>query len=61
MDLYLECGWDVGAVEQVSFRREEFIAEREKYWKEIVEPLEEVASRVGTERNDERREFGREL
>lgn len=60
-DLYLECGWDIETVEQISFRREEFIARREKHRKYIVEPLEEVASRVGAERNEERSEFGREL
>jgi hypothetical protein len=30
-DLYLWCGWNVNAVEQVSFRRDEFIEEREKF------------------------------
>jgi hypothetical protein len=28
--LYLWCGWNVNAVEQASFRRDEFIEEREK-------------------------------
>ena len=30
-DLYLWCGWNVNTVEQVSFRRDEFIEEREKF------------------------------
>lgn len=50
-DLYVECGWDVGAVEQAQFRREEFVERRERYLKEVVEPLEEEASRVGSERS----------
>jgi hypothetical protein len=29
-DLYLWCGWNVNAVEQAAFRRDEFIEEREK-------------------------------
>lgn len=51
MDFYLECGWDVDAVEQTTFRREELVGKRERYWKDVVEPLEEAASRVGDERS----------
>lgn len=61
VDLYLGCGWNVGVVEQASLRRAEFVARRERYWEEVVEPLEKVASRVGAERNEERREIEREL
>jgi len=38
---YIEFGWDVDAVVQTAFRREEFIDRRTKYWDEVVEPLEE--------------------
>ncbi|KAJ8132430.1 hypothetical protein O1611_g1194 [Lasiodiplodia mahajangana] len=38
-DFYLECGWDVDAVEQKSFNLDEFLARRETYWREVVEPL----------------------
>ncbi|KAI4865393.1 hypothetical protein F4820DRAFT_420308 [Hypoxylon rubiginosum] len=38
-DFYLECGWDVDAVEQGGFRLGEFLAKRETYWREVVEPL----------------------
>lgn len=51
-DLYLDCGWDVdvdvgGGGGQVGFRREEFVEMRERYWKEVVGPLEEERERVG--------------
>jgi len=51
-DIYLECGWDVNAVEQSGFRRADFIARREKYWRDVVEPLEQEASRIGSDRSD---------
>lgn len=50
-DLYVEFGWDVDAVEQREFRKEEFVERRERYLKDVVEPLEEEASRVGSERS----------
>jgi hypothetical protein len=30
-DLYLECGWDVNAVSQIAFRRDEFLEKRKRY------------------------------
>jgi hypothetical protein len=51
-DFYIECGWDVNAGEQPDFRRAEFITKREKYWRDVIEPLEQEASRVGSERSD---------
>ncbi|KAK4891595.1 hypothetical protein LTR27_009764 [Elasticomyces elasticus] len=36
-DLYLECGWDVDAVNQTRFRRAEFVEKRQKYWEDVVE------------------------
>jgi hypothetical protein len=30
-DLYLECGWDVKAVEQTAFRRDEFLEKRRQH------------------------------
>ena len=51
-DFYIECGWDVNAGEQPDFRRAEFITRREKYWRDVIEPLEQEASRVGSERSD---------
>ncbi|KAI3334160.1 hypothetical protein F4824DRAFT_490392 [Ustulina deusta] len=41
-DLYLECGWDVDAVEQRGFSLDEFLARREMYWRDVVEPLIEA-------------------
>lgn len=38
-DLFLECGWNTGTVEQTIFRRDEFITRRDRYWREVVEPL----------------------
>lgn len=48
--LYLGCGWDVeaeGGEGQVGFRRGEFVERRERYWREVVEPLEKERKRVG--------------
>ncbi|KAI1428294.1 hypothetical protein F5Y12DRAFT_732989 [Xylaria sp. FL1777] len=45
-DLYLECGWDVDAVEQRSFSLDEFLARRDVYWKDVVEPLLEAQDRA---------------
>lgn len=38
-DLFLECGWNVEAGEQTTFRRNEFMEKRDRYWREVVEPL----------------------
>lgn len=46
-DIYLECGWDVNAAEQTAFHSIEFTEKRSKNMSEIVEPLEEDASREG--------------
>jgi hypothetical protein len=51
-DIYLECGWDVSVAEQVDFRRAEFITRREEYWRDVVEPLEEMASKIGSDLSD---------
>ncbi|KAK5739016.1 hypothetical protein LTR17_005534 [Elasticomyces elasticus] len=37
--IYLECGWDPDAVEQIDFRRSEFLQKRGKYWREEVEDV----------------------
>lgn len=50
-DIYLECGWDVNALEQHGFRRAEFIAERERHLENVVKPLEEKADRMRSEIN----------
>ena len=39
-DLYLECGWDVNAVTQTSFRSSQFIETRTEYVQDVIEPLE---------------------
>ena len=39
-ELYLECGWDVNAVEQSTFRRDEFLDKRRRYLQDVVQPLE---------------------
>jgi hypothetical protein len=51
-DIYLECGWDVNVAEQSVFRRAEFIIRREKYWRDVVKPLEQEASRIGSDISD---------
>lgn len=38
-EFYLECGWDVDAVEQMNFRLDEFLAKRETYVRDVLEPL----------------------
>ncbi|KAK5741363.1 hypothetical protein LTR17_004070 [Elasticomyces elasticus] len=40
-DLYLECGWEVDAVNQTRFRRAEFVEKRQKYWEDVVEVVME--------------------
>ena len=45
-ELYLECGWDVNAVEQITFRRDEFLEKRGKYLDTIYKDrLEEIRRR----------------
>jgi hypothetical protein len=51
-DIYLECGWDVNVAEQVRFRRAGFIMRREEYWRDVVEPLEQKASKIGSDLSD---------
>lgn len=46
-DMYLECGWDVNAIVQTSFRPSEFIEKRSEYMREILEPLNEEAYKEG--------------
>jgi len=36
----LECGWDVEAKEQTTFRRDEFLEKRRSYLKDIVRTLD---------------------
>jgi hypothetical protein len=38
--IYLDCGWDVNAVEQTNFRRDEFLQKRHDYIKNVVKPAE---------------------
>jgi uncharacterized protein YukE len=47
-DVYVECGWDVSAVVQTTFRSAEFIEKRAKYVSEVVEPLEAKAYEEGS-------------
>lgn len=37
---YLECGWDVEAKEQTTFRRQEFLEKRRDHLKYVVGPLD---------------------
>ncbi|GAB7322535.1 hypothetical protein MBLNU13_g03458t2 [Cladosporium sp. NU13] len=48
--IYVDCGWDVNAVDQPAFRREEFIRRRKQYVETIVVPLEEIHQRAGEDR-----------
>ncbi|KAI0424815.1 hypothetical protein F5Y09DRAFT_323377 [Xylaria sp. FL1042] len=41
-DIYLECGWDVDATEQRDFNLEEYLARRDVYWRDVVEPPTEA-------------------
>lgn len=45
-DMYLECGWDVDTVEQTHFRRDEFLARRQIFWEDVVEPLLQIEGSV---------------
>lgn len=38
--IYLDCGWDVKAVEQTNFRRDEFVQKRREHVRNVVEPLQ---------------------
>jgi hypothetical protein len=49
-DIYVDCGWNVNAVDQSTFRREEFIERRKRYVETVVEPLEEIHRKAGDER-----------
>jgi hypothetical protein len=49
VDIYLDCGWDVNAVEQRDFRREEFVARRERHLEDVVKPLQGVADGIESE------------
>jgi hypothetical protein len=49
-DIYIDCGWDVNAVDQSAFRREEFIERRLQYVETVVAPLEEIHQRAYEER-----------
>lgn len=48
-DLYVECGWDVDAVEQKNFRRDELIERRARHWVEVVEPLQQEETNIAQE------------
>lgn len=39
-DVYLECGWDVEAEEQTTFRRDEFLEKRRSYLKDVLGSLD---------------------
>jgi hypothetical protein len=47
--IYLDCGWDVNAVEQTNFRRDEFLQKRHDHIKNVVEPPERDSPRGGTD------------
>lgn len=49
-DIYIGCGWDVSALDQSAFRREEFIERRMQYVETVVAPLEEIHQRAYEER-----------
>jgi hypothetical protein len=49
VDIYLDCGWDVDAVEQHRFRRAEFIARRERHLEDVVKPLQDKADGIESE------------
>jgi hypothetical protein len=49
VDIYLDCDWDVNAVEQRAFRREEFVARRERHLENVVKPLEDIANGIESE------------
>jgi hypothetical protein len=51
-DIYLERGWDINIAEKIGFRRAEFITRRERYWREVVELLEQRASKIGSDLSD---------
>lgn len=51
-DIYLECGWDVNADEQSGFQRAKFVIKREDYRRNVVEPLEQEASSIGSDISD---------
>lgn len=38
--IYLDCGWDVNAIKQTNFRRDEFLQKRSDHTKNVVEPLQ---------------------
>lgn len=45
-EVYLECGWDVNALEQTRFRRDEFLERRATYWEQVVEPLRRMDQEI---------------
>jgi hypothetical protein len=53
-DVYLDCGWNVHAVEQSSFRRDEFIEKKKRYMEDVVAPLRKAKDRLqaGHDRQD---------
>ena len=50
-DIYTDCGWQVNAIEQPAFRRDEFIERRKRHMETVVEPLEEIAHRKHEQRH----------
>jgi hypothetical protein len=52
VEIYLDCGWDVNAVEQRAFRREEFVARRERHLEDVVKPLEDIANGIESENSE---------
>jgi NAD+--asparagine ADP-ribosyltransferase len=53
-DVYLDCGWNVHAVEQSSFQRNEFIERKKRYIEDVVAPLRKAKNRsqAGYDRQD---------
>lgn len=45
-EFYLECGWDVEAIEQTRFRRDEFLEKRRTHWEQVVEPLRRIDQEI---------------
>jgi hypothetical protein len=45
-DVYLDCGWNVDAVEQSTFRRKEFIEKKKRYMEDVVAPLRKAKDRL---------------
>jgi hypothetical protein len=52
-DVYLDCGWDVDAVEQSSFRRDELIERKKRYIEDVIGPLRKAEDRLQAEYDEQ--------